>query len=85
MTLYHHIMSKNKIEFMMEYVTSDVVSCIMEETGISAAEAMKAFYNSEVFERLRDTETGLYRESGGYVYELYKTECKYGHLVQEEI
>jgi len=78
-------MNKDKIEFMMEYVTSDVISSIIEETGVSAPEAMKAFYNSEVFDRLRDAETGLYRESGGYVYDLYKTECKYGRLVQEEI
>jgi hypothetical protein len=46
---------------------------------------MKAFYNSEVFDRLCDIETGLYRESGGYVYDLYKTEHEHGHLVQLEI
>jgi hypothetical protein len=36
---------------------------------------MNRFYNSEVFERLEDTGTGLYRESSGYVYELYKKEA----------
>jgi hypothetical protein len=46
---------------------------------------MKAFYNSEVFDRLTDAETGLYSQSGGYVYELYKDEKKYGRLVQTEI
>jgi hypothetical protein len=74
-----------KIRFMMDYVTSVAVTLIMNDTGLSAAEAMKAFYRSEVFDRLCDTETGLYRESGGYVYDLYKIEVEHGRLVQMEI
>jgi hypothetical protein len=54
----------------------------MEDLRLSADEAMNQFYNSTVFERLGDAETRLYRESSGYVYDLYKDECKYGHLVQ---
>ena len=77
-------MAKAKIDLMMELVTADVVSSIMEETALSVQEAMKMFYNSEVFERLWDPETGLYRESGGYVYDLYKIEREYGRLVQLE-
>jgi len=65
-------MAKDKISLMIEYVTTDVISAIMEETAVPVQEAMRLFYNSEVFERLNDPETGLYRESGGYVYNLYK-------------
>ena len=78
-------MVRDKIQVMMDLVTSSVVSCIIGEEGLPADEAMKAFYNSEVFDRLRDIETGLYRESGGYVYDLYKIEVKHGKLVQLEI
>ena len=78
-------MDSPKIRFMMDYVTAVVVTCIMKETGFPADEAMKAFYNSQVFDRLCDIETGLYRESGGYVYDLYKIEQEYGRLVQLEI
>ena len=74
-------MVNEKIRFMMDFVTADVILCIIEDTGVCVPEAMKAFYNSEVFDRLCDSETGLYRESGGYVYDLYKTEKKHGHLV----
>jgi hypothetical protein len=74
-----------KIRFMTDYVTSVVVSCIMKDTYLSVSEAMKTFYNSQVFDRLCDIETGLYRESGGYVYDLYKIEKKHGRLVQMEI
>jgi len=78
-------MAESKIKFMMNYVTTEVILGIMEDTGLTIQEAMKIFYNSEVFDRLCDFETGLYRESGGYVYELYKDEKKYGRLVKTEI
>ena len=78
-------MVNQKIRFMMDYVTATVVTCIMEEEGLSENKAMKAFYNSDVFDRLCDVETGLYRESGGYVYDLYTVEGKNGRLVQCEL
>ena len=65
-------MAKDKKQLMMDLVSADVVSAIMEETSVSAREAMRAFYNSDAFDRLCDPETELYRESGGYVYALYK-------------
>jgi hypothetical protein len=70
---------------MMDYVTAVVVQCIIEDSRLSESDAMKVFYNSEVFDRLCDIETGLYRESGGYVYDLYKSEHEHGRLVQLEI
>jgi len=75
-------MAKDKKTLMIELVTADVIACIMDETGACMQEAMKAFYNSEVFDRLCDFETGLYRESGGYIYDLYSIELKNGRLVQ---
>ena len=45
-------MADEKVRFMKDFVTTEVVSAIIEDTGISAQEAMKAFYNSEVFDRL---------------------------------
>ena len=43
------------------------------------------FYNSEVFEKLIDEETGLYLESPDYVYDLFKDEMNFGHIIQAEI
>ena len=72
MIVYHGFMVKDKKDLMIDLVTADVIDAIMDDNAVSAQEAMQAFYNSEVFDRLCDTETGLYRESGGYVYHLYK-------------
>jgi len=65
-------MAKDKIKLMIDLVSADVICAIMEETSVSAQEAMKEFFNSEIYNRLCDPQTGLYRESGGYVYEFYK-------------
>jgi len=65
-------MAKDKKTLMQELITAAVIENIMEKNAVSSKEAMRAFYNSEVFDLLCDPETGLYRESGGYVYELYK-------------
>jgi len=78
-------MAKDKVSLMIDLVTADIIDAIIEETNISVQEAMNAFYDSTVFDRLCDPETGLYRESGGYVYDLYKIEQQYGRLVQMEI
>ena len=77
-------MADEKIRFMKDFVTTEVILLIVEDKGISVEQAMEDFYNSELFDRLCDSETGLYRESGAYVYELYKTEKEYGRLVQTE-
>ena len=77
-------MDNAKIKFMINYVTTEVIMDIINDNALSVQEAMEKFYNSTVFDRLCDYETGLYRESGGYVYELYKDEEKYGRLVQME-
>ena len=74
-------MVKDKKKIMIELITSDAITAIMEENAVSMQDAMRLFYNSEAFERLCDLETGLYRESGGYVYHLYKN----WHLISELI
>ena len=58
---------------------------ITEEQGLEYDEAMNKFYNSEVFEKLHDKETGLYCESSSYVYDLFCDELNLGHIVQAEI
>ena len=78
-------MHNSKTMLMADFVTSSVVDTIMKDNGIPVKNAMKIFYNSQVFDRLCDFETGLYRESGGYVYDLYKIELEHGRLVQMEI
>lgn len=60
---------------MIEYTVQEVVEYLMEDYGISMDEAMDRFYLSDTFEKLSDTETGLYLEGSAYIYEMLKREC----------
>ena len=54
---------------LLEYSIQDIIDMISTDQSIEYDEAMNKFYNSEVFEKLIDKETGLYLESPEYVYD----------------
>ncbi|MBS5386883.1 MAG: hypothetical protein KHY31_05830 [Clostridiales bacterium] len=70
---------------LIEYMIQDIVDMITTDQKIEYDEAMNRFYNSEIFEKLQDKETGLYLESPEYVYDLFKDEMNFGHIIQAEI
>ena len=74
-----------KKEQLIEYIVQDIVDMFSSDQNIEYDEAMNKFYNSEVFEKLQDKETGLYMESSEYVYDLFKDEINFGRIVQAEI
>ena len=69
----------------MEYMVQDLVEILSETKGIEYDFAMKTIYDSEIYEKLMDPETRLYRESPPYVYGLLQDELEYGHIVQAEV
>ena len=69
----------------MEFITQDIVVYLMKDRKIEVEDAMLLFYNSAVFSKLHDENTGLYLESSLYVYDLLKNELRNGRLIQEEI
>lgn len=74
-----------KQEQLIEYIIQDIVDMFSSDQDIEYDEAMNKFYNSKVFEKLQDKETGLYLESSEYVYDLFKDEMNFGHIIQAEI
>lgn len=75
----------DKQKQLMEYIIQDIVDMFATEQDIEYDVTMDKFYNSEVFEKLQDEETGLYLESSDYIYDLFKDEVNFGHIVQAEI
>ena len=61
---------------MIEYTTQEVIEYLIEDYGLSMEQAMDRFYMSDCFEKLSDTETGLYLEGSAYIYEMLKKEFK---------
>ena len=74
-----------KQEQLIEYIVQDIFDMFSSDQDIEYDEAMNKFYNSKVFEKLQDKETGLYMESSEYVYDLFKDEINFGRIVQAEI
>ena len=74
-----------KREQIIEFLIQDIVDMIAEDQNIEYDEAMNKFYYSEIFEKLQDQETGLYLESPEYIYDLFKDEMNFGHIIQAEI
>jgi thymidylate synthase len=70
---------------MMEYMVQDLVEMLTEGAGIEYDDAMHTVYDSDIYEKLMDAETGLYRESPSYVFGLLQDEINFGHIVQAEI
>ena len=58
--------------FMVEYLTGAIANFISRDENIELLEAFGKFYSSIWYKRLLNYDTLLYRESAGYVYELYK-------------
>ena len=63
-----------KLSFLVESITQDIIAYLMEDKNITMLEAMDILYNSKTYDRLCDLETHLYYESSAYVYEMLKEE-----------
>lgn len=67
-------------KFLLDTLTKNLVLKVMEEFGCSIPEAMNVVYNSQVYEKVLDLETGLYFQSAGYNYQLLRHELLTGKM-----
>ena len=65
---------------MNECMTRDLAVMLVEDYQISIPEALDILYNSETYEKLQDTRTGLYFQSPVYVYDFLQNELKNGKI-----
>ena len=56
--------------YLTDYVLSELVKYVMEDTGCSIELAMESVYNSPLMPALQDEEGELYVQSPAYLYEL---------------
>ena len=72
-------------EQMIEYMVQDLVRILCESQHIEYDEAMSIIYDSEVYDKLQNKETELYKDSPYYVFGLLQDELNFGHIMQAEI
>lgn len=73
------------VNALIEGVPQDIIAYLVEDRAIEVEEAMSIFYRSVSYEKLLNKDTGLYRESSAYLYELLKDELTDGAFIQKEI
>ena len=56
--------------YLTDYVLSELVKYVIEDSGCSVEEAMEHVYNSSLMTALQDEENELYVQSPAYLYEL---------------
>ena len=74
----------NESKFLTEMNIQDIIRFIIEDYNVEYDKAFEMFCSTQTFSKLSDVETGLYRESPAYVYEIFKNELKYGQITQIE-
>lgn len=62
--------------YLTDYVLSELVKYVTEDTGCSIEQAMEKVYNSPLIPALQDEEGELFVQSPAYLYELMNNEIK---------
>lgn len=65
-----------KLNYLAECITQDLIKFLMEDNNITMEEAMDIVYGSKTLMLLNDFSTHLYYESSAYVYECLKEELE---------
>jgi len=59
-------------KFLIESIVENMVQLVMNDRHVSLLEAFSIVYNSTIYEKLSDIETGLFTQSPLYVYSYLK-------------
>jgi len=65
-------------DFLIAYTIDRLTEYIIEDYDITITAALQFIYNSETYQKLTQTDNGLYTESAAYVYELLGREYLQG-------
>lgn len=66
----------DKADWLIDSLTKELAGFIVQDEKIEFDEALRKLYSSQIFEKLADKQTGLYREGAAYIYQYYLEEQK---------
>ncbi|MCL1819811.1 MAG: hypothetical protein FWG36_04035 [Oscillospiraceae bacterium] len=69
-------------EFLIQRLSADLAGILVEEQNKTIEQALNIIYNSTTLAKICDFNTGLYRESAGYNYDILQDELKHGKFGQ---
>jgi hypothetical protein len=65
-----------KETFMVETLTRELITRLMEDRSLTMREAMDIVYNSKTYSALNNLDTGLYFQSPAYVFDVLEEELE---------
>jgi hypothetical protein len=71
---------KKDFEFMVDILTRDLITLLMERQQIDMKSAFDIVYNSDTYAALNRPESGLFFQSPKYVYSILDNEMKTGKM-----
>lgn len=67
--------------FLIDSLVEQLTLMAMDEYKLPMLKALELVYNSQLYDKIMDLETGLYYQSARYNYELLRHEVRYGKIV----
>ena len=67
-------------KFLIDSLVEQLALWAMRDYRLSLVEALQLVFNSQLYEKVLDLETGLYYQSAAYNYGLLKHEIDYGKI-----
>ena len=67
--------------FLIDSLVEQLALMAMDEYKLPMQKALELVYNSQLYDKIVDLETGLYYQSARYNYELLRHEVRYGKIV----
>lgn len=67
-------------KFLIDSLVEQLALWVMRDYRLSMVEALQLVFNSQLYEKVIDLETGLYYQSAAYNYGLLKHEIDYGKI-----
>ncbi len=67
--------------FLIDSLVEQLALMAMDEHKLPIPKALELVYNSQLYDKIMDLETGLYYQSARYNYELLRHEVRYGKIV----
>ncbi len=59
--------TEKEFQYMKRYLTTEIISILVEEKGYKIEDAIDKVYTSQIYEKLSDPQTGLFFQSPRYI------------------
>ncbi len=69
-------MNETKV-FLIDFLLAELVNLIVQNKKVSFQDAIELLYNSSLYNKIMNIETGLYFQSADYNYELLSEEMTF--------